>query len=34
MNQFLLEAASHEQTARADASDAALVQIARNLQSR
>ena len=34
MNQFLLEAASQEQTARADASDAALVQIARNLQSR
>ena len=34
MNQFLLEAASQEKTARADASDAALVQIARNLQSR
>ena len=34
MNQFLLEAASHEQTAGADASDVALVQIARNLQSR
>ena len=30
----LLEAASHEQAARADASDAALLQIARNLQSR
>jgi hypothetical protein len=34
MNQFLLEAASHERTTGADASDAALVQIARNLQSR
>ena len=33
MDQFLLEAASHEQAIRADASDAALVQMARNLQS-
>ena len=34
MNQFLLEAASQEQTAPGDASDAALVQIARNLPGR
>jgi hypothetical protein len=34
MNQFLLEATSLEQVMGADASDAALVQIARNLQSR
>ena len=34
MNKFLLEAASHEQTTGADASDVALVQIARNLLSR
>lgn len=34
MNQFLLEAASQEQAGPGDASDAALVQIARNLQAR
>jgi hypothetical protein len=34
MNQFLLEAASQEQTGLGDASNAALVQIARNLQAR
>ena len=33
MNQSLLVAASHEQTTGADASDVALVQLARNLQS-
>ncbi|HEX4987195.1 MAG TPA: ATPase inhibitor subunit zeta [Candidatus Binatia bacterium] len=33
MNQCLLEAGSQEQTTRADATDAALLQIARNLQS-
>ena len=34
MTQSWLEAGSREQTTRADASDAALVQIARNFQSR
>jgi hypothetical protein len=34
MNQSWLEAGSREHAARADASDAALVQIARNLRSR
>jgi hypothetical protein len=34
MTQSWLEAGSQEHTTRADASDAALVQIARNLQSR
>ena len=34
MTQSRLEAGNQEQTIRADASDAALVQIARNLQSR
>jgi hypothetical protein len=34
MNQFLLEAASQEQTGPGDGSDAALVQIARNFQAR
>ena len=34
MNQSWLEAGSREQETRAEASDAALIQIARNLQSR
>jgi hypothetical protein len=34
INQFLLEAARQEQTGPGDAGDAALVQIARNMQSR